>query len=40
MTHPFAPLLILFLAVSYLAMVYAAFALVQTLIRRQQQIPK
>ena len=40
MTHPFTPLLILLLAVSYLLMVYILFAAVQRFVRRREQMLK
>ena len=40
MTHPFTPLLILLLAVSYLLMVYFIFVIVQRVISRREQMLK
>ncbi|MEM6253830.1 MAG: hypothetical protein AAF821_13005 [Cyanobacteria bacterium P01_D01_bin.156] len=38
MTHPFTPLLMLVLAISYLLMVYIAFTAIQRFLRRREQM--
>lgn len=40
MTHPFTPMLMLLLAISYLLMVYFVFALIQRIINRREQMLK